>query len=99
MTLDGNPVPDECFTIDFSSWRGGIVGYANEGAHTNRSQFFVTLGSCPWMDHKFVGFGRVAFGYSVLRKINLMATNNQVPARAIKIIECGLPPEIKEGLK
>jgi cyclophilin family peptidyl-prolyl cis-trans isomerase len=93
----GSSVPDECFSVDHSGWRGGTVSYSSEGAHTNRSQFFITLGSCPWLNQKFEGFGRVIQGYHVLRKMNEISTNNQVPARDIKIIDCGTPPELKEG--
>lgn len=97
VAVDGDSVADECFSIDFGLNRGGILGYANEGSHTNRSQFFVTLGACPWMNNKFVAFGRVIQGYHVLKAIDKCATSNQVPTRAIKILECGTPPELKEG--
>lgn len=90
---DTGVVPDECFSVDFGFFKGGIVGYANQGAHTNRSQFFVTLGPCAWMNEKYVAFGRVIQGFSVLKSINKVPTNNQVPARTIKITACGPPRE------
>lgn len=83
---------DESFTLDFGFPHGGIVGYANEGPHSNRSQFFITLGPCPWMNHKFVGVGRVLQGYEVLKRLNEIPTSNQVPTRLVKITECGLNP-------
>lgn len=52
-------VPDECFSIDFGHKLGGIVGYCNDGPHTNGSQFFITLGPSAWMNKKFVAIGRV----------------------------------------
>lgn len=87
-------VPDESFSVDFGFLKGGILGFANEGAHCNKSQFFVTLGPCAWMNHKFVGFGRVVQGYSILKEINQIATNNQVPSLTIKISDCGIPKDL-----
>jgi cyclophilin family peptidyl-prolyl cis-trans isomerase len=85
-------VRDESFAADFGFAPGGIVGYANDGPHTNRSQFFVTLAGCSWMNNKFVGVGRVLQGFNVLRVLNGLPTSNQVPSRAVIISDCGLNP-------
>lgn len=37
-------VPDRSFSVDLGFQHGNIIGYANNGAHALRSQFFVTLG-------------------------------------------------------
>ena len=86
-------VPDESFAVDFGFPLGGIVGYANSGAHTNGSQFFVTLGPCDWMNNSFVGFGRILQGYDLLRKLNKLKTSNQCPERKIVVDRCGVAPE------
>ena len=93
--LEGSEtVPDESFSVDFGTPFGGIVGFANEGAHTNRSQFFITIAGCSWMNNKFVGVGRILHGYSVLRALNKIETSNQVPTRIVKITDCGIPGEV-----
>lgn len=85
---------DESYSVDFGFPRGGILGYANEGTHSNRSQFFVTLGPCAWMNNKFVGFARVVQGFHVLAKLNAIPCSNQVPSRTVKIGACSRPTEL-----
>lgn len=46
---------DETFQIKHD--KRGIVGMANNGRHTNGSQFYITLQPAPWMDKKFVALG------------------------------------------
>lgn len=82
-------VADESFSVDFGSPLGGILGLANNGAHTNGSQFFITLGPCEWMNSKFVGIGRVVQGFDVLRAVNKIPTQNQKPTRKIVVDTCG----------
>ena len=86
-------VADESFSVDFGFPPGGIVGFANSGPHSNGSQFFVTSGPCPWMNHNFVGFGRVVQGFSTLRTINAAPTSNERPTLNIVVGSCGLAPE------
>jgi hypothetical protein len=50
------------------------------------------LGACSWMNHKFVGVGRILQGFEVLKRLNDIQTSNQVPTRLVKITECGLNP-------
>ena len=85
-------VPDESFTLDFGFIAGGIVGFANSGAHTSGSQFFITTGPCEWMNHNFVGVGRVLQGFNVLRTLNHVTTSNQRPVKNIVIQSCGVTP-------
>jgi cyclophilin family peptidyl-prolyl cis-trans isomerase len=85
-----NIVPDESFTLDFGSPPGGVVGFANDGAHSSGSQFFITTGPCEWMNHSYVGVGRILQGYSVLRTLNKVETSNQRPVRLITIQTCGV---------
>lgn len=83
-------VPDESFTLDFGAPPGGVVGFANAGAHSSGSQFFITAGPCEWMNHSYVGVGRILQGYSVLRTLNKLATSNQRPVKDITIQTCGV---------
>jgi peptidyl-prolyl cis-trans isomerase-like 6 len=85
-------VPDESFTLDFGFFAGGVVGFANEGAHSSGSQFFITMGPCEWMNHNFVGVGRVLQGFHVLRSLNQLATSNQRPVKNVTIQSCGITP-------
>ena len=48
---------DENFAI--SNSRRGIVGMANQGPHSNGSQFYILLAPAKWMDTKYVAFGLV----------------------------------------
>jgi cyclophilin family peptidyl-prolyl cis-trans isomerase len=83
---------DESYSMDFGFARGGLFGYANEGTHTNRSQFFITLAPCGWMNNKFVGFARVVQGFSVLAKLNNLPTSNQTPLQTVRIGACRIGP-------
>lgn len=85
-------VPDESFTLDFGFIPGGVVGFANSGSHTSGSQFFITTGPCEWMNHNFVGVGRIIQGFSVLRMLNQLPTANQRPVKNITIQSCGIVP-------
>jgi len=87
-------IPDECFSVDFGFPQGGIIGYANEGAHSSRSQFFITLGPCAWMNHKYQGFGRIIQGFKTLEKLNQVPVSNQTPINKVKILDCRPAPEM-----
>ena len=68
---------DECFTL--SHGQTGIVSMSNQGAHTNASQFFVTLKPLPFLDTKFQAIGRVVTGMRHFRGIEKMPMANQRP--------------------
>ena len=51
----------------------GLLGMASCGPNTNRSQFFITLDQCPWIDNKHTIFGKVT-GHSMY---NLPRLNEQ----------------------
>ena len=55
--FDRNFLEDENLTLKHT--KRGLVGMANYGPNTNGSQFYITLGECPWMDEKHVIFGEV----------------------------------------
>lgn len=59
--------------------------------HTNRSQFYITLGPAPQCDGKHVVLGRVEpEGLSLLQTINdLAASDSGAPAAEVVIADCG----------
>ena len=70
----------------------GVVAMANSGPHTNKSQFFVTLGAAPQCDGKHVVLGKVvnAEGLEFLKKIDELAASPSGEPRAhVLIANCG----------
>ncbi|RNA17451.1 peptidyl-prolyl cis-trans isomerase-like 6 [Brachionus plicatilis] len=84
----GGLFEDESFQI--SNTKRGILGMANNGRHTNGSQFYITLQSTPWMDNKYVAFGQVVEGSETLTKLENLTTINERPQKECKINECGI---------
>lgn len=82
-------IPDESFSVDFNCQTGGIVGYTSSEPHSNGSQFHITLGPCEWMNNKYVGVGRVIFGYKVLKTIEEIQVSNQKPVLNVYVESCG----------
>lgn len=62
---------------------------ANNGPHSNGSQFFISMRKLSSLDGKAVAFGQVKSGFEVLSKINSMETSVQRPKESIKIVNCG----------
>ena len=79
----GDAVADESFTLSHAAT--GIVSMANDGPHTNASQFFVTLKPLPFLDTKFQAIGRVVSGMQHFRGIENMKLENQRPVGTCKI--------------
>eukprot|EP01059_Diplonema_ambulator_P034596 TRINITY_DN7846_c0_g1_i1.p1 TRINITY_DN7846_c0_g1~~TRINITY_DN7846_c0_g1_i1.p1 ORF type:complete len:332 (+),score=60.04 TRINITY_DN7846_c0_g1_i1:51-998(+) len=89
VSIYGPTFPDECF--DLSNSDVGILGMANDGPHTNSSQFYITLGRNKWMDRKYVAFGRVISGLDHVKAIHTVPTKpNQTPALPITVTDCGV---------
>eukprot|EP00928_Gymnodinium_smaydae_P072332 TRINITY_DN55700_c0_g1_i1.p1 TRINITY_DN55700_c0_g1~~TRINITY_DN55700_c0_g1_i1.p1 ORF type:complete len:543 (+),score=148.32 TRINITY_DN55700_c0_g1_i1:99-1727(+) len=75
------------FDSRLSHQGGGILSMANSGKNTNRSQFFVTLKSCPHLDNKHSIFGRVVGGLNLLKVINEWPTDDKdKPTKELKLI-------------
>lgn len=55
-SIYGETFGDESFAVKLNE--AGVLAMANDGPHTNSSQFLVTLEPQPWLNHKVVGFGR-----------------------------------------
>jgi len=79
---------DESFAVKFD--KRGILAMANHGRHTNRSQFFITFQACPWMEKKYVAFGRVVEGFDVLNALESQETFNERPKKDCVIESCGV---------
>lgn len=47
----------------------GVVAFANYGADTNGSQFYITLAAAPVLDDSYTVFGRVIEGMDVVEKL------------------------------
>ncbi|XP_021456390.2 probable inactive peptidyl-prolyl cis-trans isomerase-like 6 isoform X3 [Oncorhynchus mykiss] len=54
-SIYGPTFEDESFAVSHS--RRGILGMANQGPHSNSSQFYITLQPALWMDRQYVAFG------------------------------------------
>ncbi|KAH8046881.1 hypothetical protein JL722_13372 [Aureococcus anophagefferens] len=57
----------------------GVLAMANDGAHTNNTQFFITLNALDWLDKTAVAFGRVVKGMATIRQIGALPTKNERP--------------------
>eukprot|EP00667_Euglena_gracilis_P018754 EG_transcript_19946 len=87
-SIFGPEFPDECFSMKHDA--EGVLGMANNGKNTNASQFYITLARQSWMDGKYVAFGRIIEGLSVLHRMHAEPTkHNQMPAVPILIEDCG----------
>jgi len=78
---------DETFAVKHT--RRGMVGMANQGPHTNQSQFYVTLEAKPYLDKKYVCFGAVIEGTAILDALEQVDTFNERPTKPISIVDCG----------
>ena len=63
-----------------------MLGMANAGKDTNGSQFYITMGPCPWLDGKHTVFGKVIKGMDVTQQIEVTKTDdNDRPLIDIKL--------------
>ena len=68
----------------------GLLSMANTGAHTNGSQFFITVAPAPWLDGKHVVFGQVLRGYTTVSDIEALGSRDGKPAAKVTVRNCGL---------
>ncbi|XP_046877225.1 probable inactive peptidyl-prolyl cis-trans isomerase-like 6 [Hypomesus transpacificus] len=87
-SIYGPTFEDESFAVSHS--KRGILGMANQGPHSNGSQFYITLQPANWMDRKYVAFGEVIEGTEVLRKLEEVQTYNERPKQECKVLDCGV---------
>jgi len=55
----------------------GMVSMANSGPDCNKSQFFITLGECTYLDGKHSVFGRVVGGATTLDRIEAIGADSK----------------------
>ena len=69
----------------------GLLGMANQGRDTNRSQFYITTSACPHLDGRHVVFGKVLEGMDHVRKVEALqtASGSERPSVAVSISDCG----------
>jgi cyclophilin family peptidyl-prolyl cis-trans isomerase len=60
-----------------------LLAMANKGLHTNQSQFFITLQPSPWMDKRYVAFGKIIDGTQTLNKMEAVKTENERPINPV----------------
>ncbi|XP_029903769.1 putative inactive peptidyl-prolyl cis-trans isomerase-like 6 [Myripristis murdjan] len=87
-SIYGATFGDESFAV-FHTKRG-ILGMANQGPHSNGSQFYITLQPAPWMDRKYVAFGQVVEGTDVLRRLEEVPTYNERPQSKCEVADAGI---------
>ncbi|CAD26352.1 PEPTIDYL-PROLYL CIS-TRANS ISOMERASE [Encephalitozoon cuniculi GB-M1] len=89
-SIYGEKFPDENFELKHT--KEGILSMANCGAHTNGSQFFITLGKTQWLDEKHVVFGEVVEGMDVVHKIAKYGSESGQVKKGyrIEIRDCGV---------
>lgn len=84
----GGPFENECHG-DLKHEGRGVLGMANSGPNTNKSQFYVTLrGVWDHLDGKHTVFGRVVGGYETLDRIEseVETDKNDRPTKELKIV-------------
>ena len=69
----------------------GLLGMANQGRDTNRSQFYITTSACPHLDGRHVVFGKVLEGMDHVRKVEALQTSSgsERPSVVVSISDCG----------
>jgi len=86
-SIYGERFEDEGFKLNHD--KPGLVSMANSGKDTNGAQFFITTVQTPWLNGKHVVFGEVLEGYDVVKKIEMVGTQNGKPSKIAIISNSG----------
>ena len=62
---------------------------ANTGPKKNDSQFYITLKDTPYLDEKYVVFGRVVEGFDTIEKLETKGRKSGIPSTVCRIAGCG----------
>ncbi|XP_049800055.1 peptidyl-prolyl cis-trans isomerase F, mitochondrial-like [Schistocerca nitens] len=87
-SIYGHTFPDESYCISHN--RRGVLSMANDGRHSNGSQFIITLQPALWMDYYYVAFGQVVEGENTLKVLESVNTAYERPLADIEITGCGV---------
>ena len=87
VSIYGGAFADEAFP--FSHADRGLLSMANSGPDSNKSQFFVTLGDCTWLDGKHVVFGRVIEGMDLVSTIESKGSRSGKTSATVAIADSG----------
>lgn len=87
-SIYGNRFDDENFQLKHTN--SGLLSMANFGRNSNGSQFFITTAPCSWLDGKYVVFGRILSGMSLVKRIEKYGDSRGNPKRSIMIVNCGI---------
>jgi len=80
---------DETFCVKHDN--RGVLGMCNERNHENKTQFYITFQPSPFMDTRYVAFGRLIEGWDLLNKIEKIETNcSEQPIVDVRISRCGI---------
>lgn len=88
VSIYGGAFADEAFP--FSHADRGLLSMANSGPDSNKSQFFVTLGDCTWLDGKHVVFGRVLKGGDVFEELEALGDSSGAVSAEAVVAACGV---------
>ncbi|XP_050307157.1 peptidyl-prolyl cis-trans isomerase, rhodopsin-specific isozyme-like isoform X2 [Anthonomus grandis grandis] len=89
ISIYGEHFEDETFEVKPDS--GGLLAMVNDGVpNTNGCMFFITTMPAPWLEGKYVIFGKVLRGHEVVHKIEQLKTDYSDRLKSnVQIIKCG----------
>ena len=97
-SIYGGPFPDENYTRRHS--QAGVVSTYNQGCNSTTSQFLITFKAVESLDSRFVVFGQVIQGISVIRDIQKVPIDsNDRPLVPIRVFNCGEVDDGREHIK
>ena len=97
---DGSGGPGFTFGDEFRSGRtfdkAGLLAMASPGPDSNGSQFFITLASAPWLNHKHTIFGELVSGLPVAQAIGASPRVREDPVSGLLVDRPVEPQRLKE---
>ncbi len=87
LSIYGERFPDEDLRMTFC--KEGILAMDNYGPNTNSSKFMISMRPRRKSNGKYVVFGHVEQGFSVLRKIDKCVVKNGTLTKTVRVVQCG----------